>query len=116
MYKRKSNRKFGRETKQRAALMHSLAHALINKGRITTTQAKAKSLKTYVEKLITKGKNSSPSNIRMLRRHLDEKTVFKLTKEVSQRFNNRNGGYARIINLSPRISDGAKMALIELLN
>lgn len=115
MHKRKKNRKFGRETKQRMALMRSLANALISHGRITTTEAKAKSLKIHVEKLVTRSKNPDLSTVRQLEKHLDKKSVIKLTKELAQKFSDRRGGYLRIMKLPPRTSDGARMAAIEFV-
>lgn len=116
MYKRKKNRKFGRETKQRSALMQSLADALITHGRITTTQAKAKSLKTYVEKLVTKGKKNNLGTRRHILRSLGRNSTTKIIKEISPKFSTRNGGYVRVSKLPSRISDGAKMAVIEFIS
>src|SRR3989344_5880134 len=111
----KHNRKFGRETKQRKALLRDLALALIEKGRITTTQAKAKSLRIGIEKLITKGKTKNLAANRLLASQLGPKYAKKLTTELADRFANRQGGYTRIINLPPRQSDGARMAIIEFV-
>lgn len=107
------NRKFGRETKQRKALMRSLAVALIEKNRITTTEAKAKSLKTYLEKLVSKGKRDGLAALRQLTGELNYQSAVKLTKETAAKFHNRRGGYVRIRKLAPRTSDGAKMAIVE---
>ncbi|MEK7506731.1 MAG: 50S ribosomal protein L17 [Patescibacteria group bacterium] len=115
MRHQKKIRKFGRETKQRKALMRSLAVALIEKNRITTTEAKAKSLKTYFEKLVTKGKRDGLAAFRQLTSELNYQSAVKLTKETALRFQNRRGGYVRIRKLASRISDGAKMAIIELI-
>lgn len=83
-------------------------------GRITTTQAKAKELRPYAEKLITKAKNLTLYNRRMLAGVLSERTVKKLS-ETANSFSGRNGGYTRIIRIGARKSDGAKMAIIELV-
>ncbi|MBI2063413.1 MAG: 50S ribosomal protein L17 [Candidatus Yanofskybacteria bacterium] len=112
----RKNRKFGRETKQRKALLRDLTVALIENGKITTTQAKAKSLRVGVEKLITKGKNKNLAATRLLVSQLGAKYAKKLTTELADRFANRHGGYTRIINLPPRLSDGARMAIIEFVN
>lgn len=111
----RKNHKLGRETKQRKALMRDLALALIEKGRINTTQSKAKSLKVEIEKLITKGKAKNLAATRLLVSRLGAKCATKLTTELADRFAGRHGGYTRIINLPPRQSDGARMALIELV-
>ena len=112
----RKNRKFGRETKQRKELMRDLARGLILHNKITTTQAKAKSLRPYVEKLITRSKDDELSSIRLLASNLGVTVARKLTKEVGLKFKERNGGYTRIRNLPPRTSDGARMAIIELVN
>jgi len=109
------HRKFGRETKQRKALLRDLALALIERGKITATQAKAKSLRVYIEKLITKGKTKNLAATRLLVSQLGVKHAKKLTTELADRFVNRHGGYTRIINLPPRLSDGARMAIIEFV-
>jgi len=111
----RKNRKFSRETKQRKELLRDLAHALIMKGKITTTQAKAKSLKPYIEKLITKSKTSNVASIRTLASQIGKNYAKKLTMEIGPRFAQRNGGYTRILNLTRRLSDGAKMAVIEFI-
>lgn len=115
MEHRRKNRKFGKETKQRKALMHSLAVALIEKNRITTTEAKAKSLKTYLEKLVSKGKRGGLAAFRQLASELNYQAAVKLTKETAAKFQDRRGGYVRIRKLAPRVSDGAKVAVIELM-
>lgn len=111
----KKNRKFGRETKQRRALIKSLAEALIVRERITTTQAKAKSLRVFSEKLVTMGKKGDLAAIRRARAQLNKEAADKLIKDIAPRFAQRAGGYTRIRNLAPRISDGAKMAIIEFV-
>ena len=112
---RQKGRKFGRETKQRRALIRSLAESLIEKGQITTTQAKAKSLRPYVERIITKSRKQSVATSRVLSARLSPAAVNKLTKELGPKFASRNGGYIRIINLPRRISDGSKMATIKFV-
>lgn len=112
----KSKRKFGRETKQRKALMRSLAVALIGNSRITTTEAKAKSLRPYVEKLITKSKSPSLATTKLLSSRLPKTSVSKLLKELGPKFADRKGGFTRILLLPQRMSDGAKMAIIEFIS
>lgn len=112
----KSKRKFGRETKQRKSLMRGLVVALIDNNRITTTEAKAKSLRPYIEKLVTKGKRPSLATIKLLTSRLPKASVSKLLKDIAPKFSDRKGGYTRIRLLPQRMSDGAKMALIEFIS
>ncbi|OGN27793.1 MAG: 50S ribosomal protein L17 [Candidatus Yanofskybacteria bacterium RIFCSPLOWO2_01_FULL_49_25] len=116
MYHRKRGRKFGRENKQRTALMRSLAVALIQKGRISTTLAKAKELRGYVEKLVTRSKNPTVATKRLLATDLDPSSVSKLVKDLGPKFKERSGGYIRIANLGARTSDGAAMAIIQFVD
>lgn len=109
------NRKFGRETNQRAALLKSLARSLVLEGRINTTEAKAKEIRPIVEKLVTRGKIPSLSNRRMLIAQLgDEKTAAKLI-ETAEGYKERAGGYLRITKMGPRKGDASKMAVIEFV-
>jgi large subunit ribosomal protein L17 len=122
----KSGRIFGREAGQRDALMKSLASSLILRGKIQTTEEKAKSLRPYVEKLITKAKRvNDPNNIenpkniggrRLLISKLGSESMSKKLIEVlGPKYIERKGGYTRIIKLPRRISDGAKRAQIEFV-
>ncbi len=111
----RKNRKFSRENKQRKALLRDLANALITNGRVSTTQAKAKSLRPYIEKMITRAKTKNLANTRLLSSQLGVASAKKLFSETGDKFASRNGGYTRIINLPPRLSDGSKMAIIELV-
>ncbi|HEY4507064.1 MAG TPA: 50S ribosomal protein L17 [Candidatus Paceibacterota bacterium] len=112
----KKNRKFGRETKQRKELMRDLARALITSGKIKTTQAKAKSLRPYIEKLVTKARINTLHSTKLLISEVGKTYAKKLTSEATEKFSQRPGGYTRIINLPPRISDGSKMAVIEFVS
>ncbi len=111
----KKGRKFGRETKQRKELMRDLAEALIANGKITTSQAKAKSLRPYIEKVVTKSKVNNVATVRFLAARFGRVLVKKLLQEIGPKFAGRSGGYTRIINLPRRSSDGAKMAIIEFV-
>jgi large subunit ribosomal protein L17 len=116
MRKRKKGRKFHREKSQRKALLIGLANNLFLKEKIRTTQAKAKELSAISEKYITKAKKMDLTKKRLLLRDLTLKVVNKLEKEIAPRYKTRQGGYTRIIKLGRRIkSDGAKMAIIELI-
>lgn len=111
--KRGNKRKFGRTSKQRNALLNSLAAALIEHGRITTTRAKAKSLSSYINGLISKAKSPSISVRRYLASSLHSKIIKLLTDEISPKLSGQGGGYTRITNLPRRKSDGAEMSIIE---
>ena len=95
--------------------MKSLALSLILKEKIRTTEAKAKEVSGFVEKQITRAKIDSLQNRRILSGVFTKEAVSKLFTEIGPRFKERKGGYTRIIKLGPRKSNGAKMAIIELL-
>jgi large subunit ribosomal protein L17 len=97
-------------------LLAGLASDLFRHGRITTTEAKAKALRPYAEKLITKAKQGDLHARRQVLAKLhDRDVVAYLFEDVAPRFADRNGGYTRILKLEPRKGDGARMALIELV-
>ncbi|MCC7469899.1 MAG: 50S ribosomal protein L17 [Bacteroidetes bacterium] len=111
------NRKFGRKKNVRAALMKGLALSLINHNRIKTTEAKAKELRPFIEKLVTRAKSSDLASRRIAISRLMNRApeTKKLFEEIAPKFKDVSGGYTRILKLPPRISDGAKMALIEFV-
>jgi large subunit ribosomal protein L17 len=115
MKKRKKKRELSRKRDQRKALLKSLAQSLILKEKIKTTQAKAKELRPFVEKMITKSKKGDLSSIRYLTRFFSKETVKKLINEIGPRYKDRPGGYTRIVKLGQRKSDGAQIAIIELV-
>lgn len=115
MRKRKKGKKLSRKRNQKKALLKSLASALILKEKIKTTQAKAKEVSSFVEKLITKAKRGDFACKRFLAKFFSRKTVKKLVDEIGPRYKDRLGGYTRVIKLGPRKSNGAKMAIIELV-
>jgi large subunit ribosomal protein L17 len=110
-------RKLGREKGQRDALLASLAESLIKHGSITTTEAKAKSLRPYIEKLITRAREDSVANRRVVRAKLGNRDAAteSLFKDVAPKFAGRAGGYTRVLKLSRRESDGAPMAIIQFV-
>ncbi len=111
-----STRKFGREMNQRDALIRSLSRNLINEGRITTTLAKAKSLRPFVEKLVTKAKTGSLASRRVvISRVHGEKETKVLFDTLAKKYKDRKGGYTRIIKLPRRDLDAAEMAMIEFV-
>lgn len=109
-----AHRKFGRETKVRRALMRSLAHNLILEEKIITTEAKAKSLRPYIEKLVTHAKIDTVAGQRHVHAHLgnDTEATSKLFKDIGPRYKDRNGGYIRIVRVGQRAGDGAIQAYI----
>ena len=115
MRKRKKGRKFSREKNQRKALLRSLANSLFLREKIKTTESKAKELSPLAEKYITKAKKINLANRRLLLRELSSQAVKKLEKEIGPRYKERKGGYTRIIKIGPRKSDGAQIAIIELV-
>ncbi|MBP7006490.1 MAG: 50S ribosomal protein L17 [Candidatus Pacebacteria bacterium] len=112
-----SKRKFGRTKNLRNALLKSLALSLIMRGKIKTTEAKAKELKPYVEKMITVAKKNTQAGKRITasKMYNNKKLVKKLFDEVAPKYADRKGGYIRIIKLGVRKSDSAKMAQIEFV-
>ena len=115
---RHSNRikKFGRKKNQRGALMRSLAQALIKEGKIKTTEAKAKTVRPLVEKIITLAVKGGLNSRRELISLLPQPMAVKKAMEVlSVKYKDRRGGYLRIIRLNSRLGDNAKMAQIELV-
>jgi len=109
-------RKFGRETGQRNALLKSLALSLVMKKKITTTEAKAKELRPFVEKLVTKAKSKTLGSRRILISRLGESAgVKELLENLATKYEKRLGGYTRIVKLPRRLSDGSAMAVIEFV-
>lgn len=100
---------------QKKALFKSLLSNIILKEKIKITQANAKELQKLTEKFITKAKKGDLSSRRYLLRYLKPNLVKKLITEIVPRYKERNGGYTRIIKLGPRKSNGARMAIIELV-
>jgi len=111
--RRGKQRKFGRVSGQRVVLYRALSTALIEHGKIKTTQAKAKSLSSHIEKLVTLAKKQTLASRKLLLTHVGEKAVKKLMSEVSPQFESRSGGYTRITKLGQRRSDSAPMVIIE---
>ncbi len=106
----------GREKAHRVAMMKNLAESLILHGKIKTTKAKAKALRTVVEPLITIAKAGTLAARRELIKALfTDDAVKKLMDELGPKYKDRQGGYTRIIKLTPRDSDSAEVAIIELV-
>lgn len=117
MRHRKKGKKLGRTSPHRERTLQALSNALIENKSITTTTAKAKALRPFVEPLITRAKDDTEHNRREVFRHLQNKEmVNELFGEVAERVGDRPGGYTRIIKLGQRSGDGAELALIELVD
>lgn len=113
----RKGRAFARVRKGKSSLMKSLACSLINEERIVTTEAKAKELRPYIEKLVTRGRIDSVSTRRLINAILGNspKATSKLFSIISPRYLERSGGYTRITKLPPRKSDSSKQAVIEFV-
>jgi len=113
----KKHNHLGRTTSHRRAMLANMASSLIEHKRITTTLAKAKALRVYVEPLITKSKNDTTHSRRVVFSYLQNKEVLtELFRDVAAKVANRPGGYTRIIKLENRFGDNAEMAMIELVD
>jgi len=113
----KKNNHLSRTDSHRKAMLSNMASSLILHKRITTTMAKAKALRIYVEPLITKSKSDTTHSRRTVFSYLkDKETVTILFREVAEKVATRPGGYTRILKLGNRLGDNASMALIELVD
>jgi large subunit ribosomal protein L17 len=113
----KAGRKLGRDSAHRKALYSNLAGALIEHGRIRTTEAKAKAVKPIAERLITLGRRGDLAARRQATSYLRSRdVVHKLFADVAPRFADRPGGYSRIVKLGPRQGDAAEMVYLELVD
>jgi large subunit ribosomal protein L17 len=113
----RSGKKLGRDSAHRKALYANLACALIEHGRIKTTEAKAKAVKPFAEKMITLGRRGDLAARRQAISELRSQDVVKrLFDEVAPRFADRPGGYSRIVKLGPRYGDAANMVYLELVD
>ena len=117
MRHRVGGRKLQRTSAHRTALFRNMSAALIKHEQITTTVAKAKELRPYVEKLITLAKKGGLSNRRLAHaRLLDDAQLVKLFDTLAARYATRNGGYTRVIKAGIRASDASPMAVIEFVD
>jgi len=107
----------GRKSADRKAMMSNMASSLILHKRITTSAAKARALRSYVEPILTKSKEDSTNSRRVVFSYLENKSaVSELFREVAPKIANRPGGYTRILKLGNRLGDAADMCLIELVD
>ncbi len=117
MRHRKTINHLGRTASHRKAMLANMAASLILHKRISTTTAKAKELRTYVEPLITKSKDDSTHSRRMVFSYLQSKeAVSELFREISPKIAERPGGYTRILKTGARLGDNADMCIIELVD
>lgn len=117
MRHRSGGRKLQRTSAHRIALFRNMSAALIKHEQITTTLAKAKELRPYVEKLVTLAKKGGLSNRRLAHaRLLDDAQLVKLFDVLAERYKDRNGGYTRVIKAGIRASDAAPIAIIEFVD
>lgn len=113
----KKHNHLGRTTSHRKSMLGNMASSLIKHKRISTTLAKAKALRVYVEPIITKSKNDTTHSRRTVFAYLqDKEAVTELFRDVAAKIANRPGGYTRIIKLNNRLGDNAEMAIIELVD
>jgi large subunit ribosomal protein L17 len=113
----RAGRKLGRDSAHRKALYSNLAGALIEHGRIQTTEAKAKAVKPFAEKMITLGRRGDLAARRQALAQLrSQYVVHQLFAEVAPRFAERPGGYTRIVKLGPRQGDAAEMVYLEFVD
>lgn len=113
----KKHNHLGRTTSHRKAMLGNMASSLILHKRITTTLAKAKALRVYVEPILTKGKDDTTHSRRTVFSYLQDKdAVTILFREIAEKIANRPGGYTRIIKMENRLGDNAEMAMIELVD
>lgn len=112
-----SKRKFGRVRNQRNALISSLALNLIVRGKIKTTEPKAKELRSFIEKLVTSAKKGDLATRRLVISRLSNRSseVKKLFEIIAPKYKERTGGYTRVLKLGQRKSDGVPMAIIEFV-
>lgn len=115
MRKRKKGRKLSRKRDQRKSLVKALVSALILHEKIKTTEGKAKELSRFAEKFITIAKKGNLNSRRRLNQFFTPKIVKKLMADIGPRYKERKGGYTRIIKLGQRKTDGAKIAIVELV-
>jgi large subunit ribosomal protein L17 len=117
MRHRRAGKKLGRDSAHRKALYSNLAGALIEHGRIKTTEAKAKAVKPFAEQMITLGKRGDLHARRLALAELrSQDVVHQLFADVAPRFADRPGGYTRIVKLGPRFGDAAEMVYLELVD
>ena len=110
------NRKLGKPTDQRMAMLRAMTTYLLENGQIKTTYARAKEVAPMAEKMITLAKNPSLANYRKALSYLTKEDVAKKTfDELGPKYAGRNGGYTRVVKIGPRRGDAAEMAIVQLV-
>ena len=115
MKHRIKGRQFKRNKSQKKALLKHLAEAIILHEKITTTTAKAKELSVYVEKLITIAKKQNLASAKAVHSKIADQAAKKLIRDISKKYEERNGGYTRVIKIGERKGDIAEMSIIEFV-
>ena len=111
-----SNRKLGKPTDQRMAMLRAMVTYLLENGQIKTTYSRAKEVAPLAEKMITLAKNGNLANYRQALAFITKEDVAKkLFDEIGPKYADRNGGYTRVLKMGPRRGDAAEMAIIELV-
>lgn len=109
-------RKLGRRSDHRSAMIRNMAASLFNAGKITTTVTRAKEVRREAEKLISLAKRNDLSGKRAISAYLyDNAAALKLVEEIAPKYQERKGGYTRILKLGPRRGDGSEMVILELV-
>ena len=109
-------RKLGRPTDQRRAMLRNLTTSFLENGKIETTTTRAKEVKKIAEKMVTLGKTNTLHSRRQALSYITkEEVVVKLFEEIAPKYADRNGGYTRIVKLGQRRGDGAMQVIIELV-
>ena len=110
------NRKLGRTSDQRKAMLRAMTTYLLENGQIKTTVTRAKEVQPVVEKMITLGKANTLASYRQALGYITKEDVAqKLFKEIAPKYADRNGGYTRIVKIGPRRGDAAEMAIVQLV-
>lgn len=117
MRHRKKGRELSRTRSHKRATLRNMATSLFRHERIRTTEAKAKELRSFAEKLITVAGRDDLHRRRKVRRHIADKEILaKLFTQIGPRYRERDGGYVRVLKLGARRGDGAEMAIVELVD
>lgn len=106
-------KKLGRDKNERKALFRGLMSALILEDRIKTSEAKARAIRSQIEKLVTKAKKGGNSSQAILNKSLTKDAVLRITRDIAPVFANRHGGYTRLTKLGRRLGDNTSMVIIE---
>ncbi len=112
-----ANRKLGRTTAHRKAMLRGMVTLLLEKGQVETTLTRAKEVRSVAEKMITLGKKNTLAARRSAFGYITKREVVtKLFNEIAPKYENRNGGYTQIFKLGPRRGDAAEMAIVRLID